>query len=46
MDTIRSHHIHSEPNVAKKLIPRSFHDLGQGILDCIYEQNSILKNKL
>ena len=26
-----------KPKVALKLVPKTYHDLGQGILDCIYE---------
>ena len=26
-----------KPKVALKLAPKTYHDLGQGILDCIYE---------
>jgi UDP-glucose 4-epimerase len=31
------------PRVAKKLVLNSYHDLGQGILDCIYDINSKLE---
>ncbi len=31
------------PRVAKKLVLRSYHDLGQGILDCIYDTFSKLE---
>jgi UDP-glucose 4-epimerase len=32
-----------KPKVALKLIPKNYHDLGQGILDCIYENYQSLK---
>lgn len=32
-----------KPKVALKLIPKNYHDLGQGILDCIYENYQLLK---
>jgi UDP-glucose 4-epimerase len=34
-----------KPKVALKLIPKNYHDLGQGILDCIYENYQLLKEK-
>ncbi len=33
-----------KPKVALKLIPKSYHDLGQGILDCIYDIYADLVN--
>lgn len=32
-----------KPKVALKLIPKNYHDLGQGILNCIYENYQTLK---
>lgn len=32
-----------KPTVALKLMPKNYHDLGQGILDCIYENYQSLK---
>jgi UDP-glucose 4-epimerase len=32
-----------KPKVALKLIPKKYHDLGQGLLDCIYENYQTLK---
>jgi UDP-glucose 4-epimerase len=34
-----------KPKVALKLIPKNYHDLGQGILDCIYENYQSLKSE-
>lgn len=34
-----------KPKVALKLVPKNYHDLGQGILDCIYENYQELLNK-
>jgi UDP-glucose 4-epimerase len=34
-----------KPKVALKLIPKNYHDLGQGILDCIYENYQSLKDE-
>lgn len=33
-----------KPTVALKIIPKDFHDLGQGILECIYDQYSDTNN--
>jgi len=32
-----------KPKVALKITPKEYHDLGQGILECIYEQNKDIK---
>jgi UDP-glucose 4-epimerase len=34
-----------KPKVALKLVPKNYHDLGQGVLDCIYENYQELINK-
>ncbi len=34
-----------KPKVALKIIPRNYHDLGQGILECIYDIYDSLKQK-
>ncbi len=34
-----------KPKVALKLVPKNYHDLGQGILDCIYENYQELIEK-
>ncbi len=34
-----------KPKVAVKLVPKYYHDLGQGILDCIYEIYQEIKQK-
>ena len=34
-----------KPKVALKITPKDFHDIGQGILECIYEINSTLIKK-
>jgi UDP-glucose 4-epimerase len=34
-----------KPKVALKITPKDFHDIGQGILECIYEVNSTIIKK-
>lgn len=34
-----------KPKVALKITPKDFHDIGQGILECIYEINSMVLKK-
>ena len=34
-----------KPKVAFKITPKDFHDIGQGILECIYEINSMVLKK-
>lgn len=31
-----------KPNIAKKLVPKNYYDLGQGILDCIHNEHDLL----